>query len=133
MITVQEEIRPKIEDLESTERDLADLVEKKDKTFPVIKKRVDDVKETDKKKEEQLKGTKERLYDLLDNSEKYHEATREFTDWFDDVSRTPGLVEPIASDVEDIKKQLNEVEVIKCFFTLFISRSGLLLFPHSLV
>ena len=107
-----EEIQPKVSDLDETEKELEDLVDKKDKTLLNIKEKVDEVKDLNKIKEEKLVDMKEKLTDLLENTEKYHEVTKEFTDWFDSASETPGLVKPIGEDIEVIKKQLAEVEVI---------------------
>lgn len=52
---------------------------------------------------------------VIENAENFHDAIYEFESWLPSVSAVVQQFGPIASDAEEIKKQLKEAQVIRMF------------------
>lgn len=52
---------------------------------------------------------------VIENAENFHDAVYEFESWLPSVSAVVQQFGPIASDAEEIKKQLKEAQVIRMF------------------
>ena len=80
------------------------------------------------------KDLRDKLYERQDQltnyatkADKYRVDMADFTEWFSKAYSTPGIVEPIGTEPDVVKRQLKEVEVGHC-----LSFIVLLPFPHNL-
>ena len=80
------------------------------------------------------KDLRDKLYERQDQltnyatkADKYRVDMADFTEWFSKAYSTPGIVEPIGTEPDVVKRQLKEVEVGHC-----LSFIALLPYPHSI-
>jgi len=108
-----EETKPVLEKFNDTSKKLQEEADEESPELPVVKKETENTNDRFDKLQDDLKGRKEKLDDYADKAEKFNKDDEEFKDWMDKASKTPGLVEPVGTEPDVLKRQLKEVEV--CF------------------
>ena len=98
-------------DLEKSADSILDKFDEDTPGTRVLKQQLDNTKERNKTDGIKLHDLKNKLEEYADKTEKFNKTTKDFYDWYDDASKTPGLIQPVGTEPEIVKKQLQEVEV----------------------
>ena len=107
-----EDAKPHLVNFNDTAKDLQEKADADSKELPALKSRVEGVNERADKLADELQQRRDQLDDYADKAEKFNMADTEFKDWLSKASKTPGVIEPIGTEPEVLKRQLKEVEVI---------------------
>ena len=115
-----EEAKPHLVKFNDTAKDLEEKADPESKELPALKSRVEGVNDRADKLADDLQQRRDKLDDYADKAKKFNEDDVEFKDWLSKASKTPGVIEPIGTEPEVLKRQLKEVEVIISLFCLVI-------------
>ena len=117
-----ESTRPNLNEFNTTADKLVEKADPKAKELPALQKEVESVNERFRRLNEPLLEECKKLDDYADKAKKFNNANKDFEDWLTNATKTPGMVEPIGSEPEVLKRQIKEVEVcILWFWQFFIS------------
>lgn len=110
------DVLPKVKEFNDTGKTLTDKGDEESPEQPAVKKQVDHTNDRYKQLRDQLHETSDKLNDYANKAKTYNSENVDFGNWYDKISKTPSIVEPIGTEPEVIRKQLREVEVtILCF------------------
>ena len=115
-----EEAKPHLVKFNDTAKDLEEKADPESKELPALKSRVEGVNDRADKLADDLQQRRDKLDDYADKAKKFNKDDVEFKDWLSKASKTPGVIEPIGTEPEVLKRQLKEVEVIISLFCLVI-------------
>ena len=111
------DVLPAVKRYNDTSRALTDKADEESPEQAVIKKQVANINDRHKRLRDQLHDKYDKLNEYASKATEFNEQNSDFSTWYDRVSRTPAVIEPIGTEPEVVKRQLQEVEVSKIFFT----------------
>ena len=107
-----DEAKPHLEKFNEVAKELEQKTDPESTELPALKSRVEGVDERADKLADNLQQRRDKIDDYADKADKFNKADEEFKDWLSKASKTPGVIEPIGTEPEILKRQLKEVEVI---------------------
>lgn len=105
------DILPTLKDYNDVCRVIMDKADSDSPEQPIFKKDVDNLNERYKRLRDQLHNKHDQLNEYANKASKYHDLNNDFHEWMEKARKTPGVVEPIGTEPDVVKRQLKEVEV----------------------
>uniref|UniRef100_A0A7M5V1J7 Uncharacterized protein n=1 Tax=Clytia hemisphaerica TaxID=252671 RepID=A0A7M5V1J7_9CNID len=108
-----EETKPKLDKFNETAKDLQDKADPESTELPALKKDVDEINDRYDKLKDLLQERRDKLDDYADKVDKFNKSDTDFNNWLNEAQKTPGVIEPIGTEPEVLKRQLKEVEAVR--------------------